>query len=98
VIRGFTCAEIVRIFQRQRARRLPSEIQQRASETLNPIDAAARPDDLRLRPSIRLAVLTVGRPNQWSIRSNDPWRVCFPWEGADATTWKSWITTDRQRP
>ena len=97
-MRGFTCAQIARIFQRQRSRRLPSGIRQRAFETLNPIDAATRLDDLRLPPSNRLAVLEGERPGQRSIRSNDPWRVCFPWEGADATTSKSWITTDRQRP
>ena len=82
--RGFTCAGTARIFQRQRSRRLPSGIQQRAFETLHAIDAATQPDELRLPPSNRLAMLAVGHPYQWSVRSNDPWRVCFRWEGADA--------------
>jgi len=29
-------------------------------------------------------VLDIGRPDQWSIRSNDPWRVGFRWGDADA--------------
>jgi proteic killer suppression protein len=80
---GFSCAEIIRIFQRQRSRRLPSGVQQRAFETLNPIDAATRLDDLRLPPSNHLEALKGDRAGQWSIRSNDPWRVCCRWEGAD---------------
>jgi plasmid maintenance system killer protein len=62
VTRGFTCAQIARIFQRQRSRRLRSGIRQRAFETLHAIDAATQPDELRLPPSIYLAVFTVGRP------------------------------------
>jgi proteic killer suppression protein len=84
VIRGFTCAEIIRIFRRQRSRRLPSGVQQRAFETLNPIDAATRLDDLRLPPSNRLEALRGDRARQRSIRSNDLWRVGFRWDGADA--------------
>jgi proteic killer suppression protein len=81
---GFTCAQIARIFQRQRSRRLRSGIRQRTFETLHAIDAATQPDEPRLPPSIRLAVLEIGRPDQWSIRSNDPWRVGFRWGDADA--------------
>jgi len=62
VTRGFTCAQIARIFQRQRSRRLRSGIRQRAFETLHAIDAATQPDELRLPPSIHLAVFAVGRP------------------------------------
>ena len=81
---GFTCAETARIFQRQRSRRLPAGIQQRAFEKLNQIDAATRLDDLRLPPSNRLEALKGDRAGQWSIRINDQWRVCFRWDGADA--------------
>jgi len=81
---GFTCAETARIFQRQRSRRLPAGIQQRAFEKLNPIDAATQLDDLRLPPSNRLEALKGDRAGQWSIRINDQWRVCFRWDGADA--------------
>jgi proteic killer suppression protein len=84
MIKGFRCAETARIFQRQRARRLPVGIQQRAFEKLNQIDAATRLDDLRLPPSNRLEALKGDRAGQWSIRINDQWRVCFRWDGADA--------------
>ena len=82
--RGCTCAQIARIFQRQRSRRLRSGIGQRAFETLHAINAATRLDDLRLPPSNRLEALKGDRAGQWSIRINDQWRVCFRWDGADA--------------
>ena len=82
-MRGFTCAQIAGILQRQRSRRLRSGIRQRAFEKLHPIDAATRLDDLRLPPSNRFAVLKGERPGNWGIRSNDPWRVCFRSDVAD---------------
>jgi len=69
---------------RQGSRRLRSGIRPRAFETLHAIDAATQPDEPRLPPPIRLAVLAVGHPDQWSIRSNDPWRVGFRWGDTDA--------------
>ena len=84
VIKGFRCAETARIFTRQRSRRLPAGIQQRAFEKLNQIDAATPLDDLRLPPSNRLEALKGDRAGHWSIRVNDQWRACFRWLGADA--------------
>jgi proteic killer suppression protein len=65
------------MFQRQRSRRPPSGIQQRALEKLNQIDPATRLDDQRLPPSNRLEALKGDRTGQWSIRINDQRRVCF---------------------
>ena len=44
---------------------------------LNAIDAAFQLEDLRLPPSNRLEPLKGDRKGQWSIRINDPWRLCF---------------------
>lgn len=51
---------------------------------LTQLNAAVRVEDLRLPPSNRLEVLHDDRAEQWSIRINDQWRVCFRFEDGDA--------------
>lgn len=84
MIISFRCSETEKIFQRDRSRKLPHVIQQRAFAKLNQIDAAMRIEDLRLPPSNRLEPLKGDRVGQCSIRINDQWRICFRWTGADA--------------
>ena len=48
------------------------------------LDAAESLDDLRVPPGSRLEKLRGGRKGQYSIRINNQWRVCFPWEDGDA--------------
>lgn len=40
--------------------------------------------DLRVPPGNRLERLRGDRADQWSIRINAQWRVCFEWRDADA--------------
>ena len=40
--------------------------------------------DLRVPPANRLERLKRDRANQWSIRINDQWRICFEWQNGDA--------------
>jgi len=37
-----------------------------------------------LPPSNRLEALKGNRAGQYSIRINDPWRICFRWEAGNA--------------
>ena len=46
---------------------------------------AVRLDDLRVPPQNRLEKLKGDRKDQWSIRINDQWRVCFKFDGGDAS-------------
>jgi proteic killer suppression protein len=48
------------------------------------LDAAASLGFLRAPPGNRLEKLKGDRAEQWSIRINDQWRVCFRWEDAGA--------------
>jgi proteic killer suppression protein len=48
------------------------------------LDAAERPEDLRIPPGNRLEKLTGNRQGQHSIRINDQWRICFRWSEGDA--------------
>lgn len=43
------------------------------------LEAATSLDDLRALPSNRLESLKGDRAEQFSIRINDQWRICFEW-------------------
>jgi proteic killer suppression protein len=43
------------------------------------LDAAEVLQDLRIPPSNRLEKLSGDRTNQYSIRINKQWRICFEW-------------------
>ena len=45
---------------------------------------AVRLDDLRVPPQNRLEKLKGDRKDQWSIRINDQWRICFKFDGGEA--------------
>ena len=40
--------------------------------------------DLRVPPANRLERLSGDLSNQYSIRINDQWRICFRWQDGDA--------------
>lgn len=40
--------------------------------------------DLRVPPANRLERLVGSRKDQYSVRINDQWRVCFEWQDGDA--------------
>jgi proteic killer suppression protein len=84
VIKTFSNEETQKIYQRQRSRKLPSDIQQVALRKLRMINNAITINDLRVPPANRLEKLGGNRSGQWSIRINDQWRICFRWEGSDA--------------
>ena len=84
MIKNFKDDETLKIYQRQRSRKLPSDIQQVALRKLRMINNSVTINDLRVPPANRLEKLSGNRAGQWSIRINDQWRVCFRWEGSDA--------------
>lgn len=71
------------ILNRQVSRRLPADIQNRAREKLQTLQAATSLYDLRLNKGNRLKRLQ-GKQSWFSIRINDQWRVCFTWHDGDA--------------
>lgn len=84
MIKTFNNAETEKIYQRQRSRKLPSDIQQVALRKLRMINNAVTINDLRVPPANRLEKLSGDSAGQWSIRINDQWRVCFRWKDTDA--------------
>ncbi|HRW49285.1 MAG: type II toxin-antitoxin system RelE/ParE family toxin [Caldilinea sp.] len=84
MIRNFKDKEAESIFNRQRSRRLPPDIQQVALRKLRMLNRAQNLQDLRVPPANRLERLSGNRAGQHSIRINDQWRICFTWEDGDA--------------
>jgi proteic killer suppression protein len=84
VIKTFKDAETQRIYQRERSRKLPSDIQHVALRKLRMINNAININDLRVPPANRLEKLSGDREGQYSIRINDQWRICFIWKNGDA--------------
>jgi toxin HigB-1 len=84
VIRGWADDEAEKLFNRQRTRKLPSNILRVALRKLLMLDAATGLEDLRIPPANRLEKLKGDREGQWSIRINDQWRVCFTWRDNNA--------------
>ena len=85
MIKSFKDAETEKIYTRLRSRRLPSHIQQTALRKLRMLNNAVSLNDLRVPPANRLEKLTGKWAGQYSIRSNDQWRICFEWQEGDAS-------------
>lgn len=72
------------MFNRERSRRFPIDIQQVALRKLRMLNQSTDVTDLRIPPANRLEKLSGDRRGQWSIRINDQWRLCFNWRSGDA--------------
>ena len=84
MIKSFQNKETEKIYDRERSRKLPDDIQQIALRKLIMINNAKNMNDLRIPPANRLEKLSGDRSGQYSIRINDQWRICFIWKGEDA--------------
>jgi len=63
---------------------LPSEIQQVALRKLRMLNQSSTLQELRIPPANRLERLSGDREDQYSIRINNQWRICFEWQNDDA--------------
>ena len=84
MIRTFKDTETEKIFNRERSRKLPHDIQQVALRKLRMLHRSRILNDLRVPPGNQLEKLRGERLGQYSIRINDQWRICFVWENGDA--------------
>jgi proteic killer suppression protein len=83
VIRSFRCADTERLFQRETVRRFKA-IERSALRKLDLLDAAVDLRTLSNLPGNRLERLKGNRQEQYSIRINDQWRICFVWRSGHA--------------
>ena len=84
MIRSFANTETERIWNGDRSRKLPPDIQQRAMRRLTLLDSSTGLDELGNLPGNRLHALKDDRAGQHSISINTQWRICFVWKDGDA--------------
>ena len=84
MIRSFANPETERIWNRNRSKRFPVDMQQRAMRRLTLLDTANTLDELGNLKGNRLHPLKDNRAGQHSISINLQWRICFVWKDGDA--------------
>jgi len=84
MIRSFADAETERIWNRDRSRRLPPDIQRPALRKLRQLNRIVSPHDLLIPPGNRFEELKGDRKGTYSIRINAEWRITFRWEDGSA--------------
>lgn len=78
MIRTFKNRDTRDFYQGRRVQQWQS-FQRQAEKRLQILDDATRLDDLRNLPSNHFESLSGDRKDQFSIRINLKWRVCFKW-------------------
>jgi proteic killer suppression protein len=84
MIKTFSDPETAHFFETGRSRKIAADILKRAAMRLLQLHNATSLEDLRLPPSNRLEKLAGDRGEQWSIRINQQWRVCFRFDQGNA--------------
>ena len=69
-----------KIWQGERVKKLPLEIQQVGRRKLRMINNSHDVNDLRIPPSNRLEKLKGNKKEFYSIRINNQWRIIFKWK------------------
>jgi len=80
MIISFGTHDTEKIWNGERVKKLPIEIQQTGRRKLRMLNNSQNINDLRIPPSNRLEKLTGKLQNFYSIRINDQWRIIFKWE------------------
>lgn len=75
-IESFRCRDTHALFLGERIARLRN-IETVALRKLAILHRVSRVEELKVPPNNRLEALKGDRKGQWSIRINDPWRICF---------------------
>ena len=84
MIESFGDKETERIWHQEFSKHFPPEIQRNALRKLIMIHKSITINDLRVPPANRLEKLAGDRIDQYSIRINDQWRICFYWSNGNA--------------
>lgn len=74
-----------KIWDGERIKRLPNEIQEIGRRKLRMLNNSQNLSDLQIPPSNRLEKLKGNFKDFYSIRINDQWRVIFKWNNGNAS-------------
>ena len=83
MIKSFRCKETQALFEGKPSKRFRS-FKAVAERKLTQLHNAETLDFLRAPPANRLEKLSGDRRDQWSIRINSQWRICFVWRNGEA--------------
>ena len=83
MIISFACRDTEKLFHNKHVNRFSSFLRQ-AQVKLKLLNAVANLNDLRSPPGNRLETLVGDRKDQYSIRINNQWRLCFSWKDGNA--------------
>ena len=84
MIQSFKCKETEKIWNQEYSKKFSADIQRIALRKLFMIQRAKELKDLMAPPANRLEKLKGDRKDQYSIRINDQYRICFQWEDSNA--------------
>jgi toxin HigB-1 len=85
MILSFSSKDTEKIWNGERVRGMPAEIQQAGRRKLRMINNSQYLGDLKIPPSNRLEKLSGNMKVLYSIRINDQWRIVFKWENNQAS-------------
>ena len=80
MIKSFKCRETEKIWRGIKTRKVSIVVQERALRKLRQLNASISLQDLKIPPSNYLERLSGDRKEQYSIRINNQWRLCFEWD------------------
>lgn len=80
MIISFGSKETEKIWNGERIKKIPMEIQQIGRRKLRMLNNSQNIADLMIPPSNRLEKLSGKLKDYYSIRINDQWRIIFKWE------------------
>ncbi len=84
MIQSFKCKETEKIWNQEYSKKFSEDIQRVALRKLFMIQRAKELKDLMAPPANKLEKLKGDRKDQYSIRINDQYRICFQWEDSNA--------------
>jgi proteic killer suppression protein len=84
MIQTFANKETQQLFITGKSKRLPPDLVKRAIRRLEYINLANDLNDLNVPPSNRLHALQGDREGQYSIWTNEQWRICLRFRDGDA--------------
>jgi proteic killer suppression protein len=84
MIRSFADSETEKIWDGERSRKLPSDIQNVARRKLRLLGRVTNLFDLRIPTGNRFEQLKGFTPLRYSLRINDQWRITFNWSDGGA--------------
>ena len=84
MIQTFGDKETEKIWQGEKSRKLPHQIQHVCRRKLRMVNNAQTINDLRIPPSNKLKKLKGQMQRFHSIRVNDQWRITFKWANSNA--------------